>query len=168
MVILSTCVVIVSGQRRRMLYLVMIVNTSRSSQEDEDAGMDNAVDVTGIEAVSCLPTPAVPPPGKEIKSEGASSEQKGKLNCAPVIIMSQWECSYSGSVGGEVIGAESADKEEEEVPVDESLFMEQGDDPINQDDSAAVEDEVPVDESLFDIENLDIDDPSVTKTQDET
>ena len=61
--------------------------------------------------------------------------------------------------------------EEEEIPVDKSLFTEQGDDPVNQDDSGAgVEDEVPVDESLFDIENLDIDDdPSlVTQTQGET
>ena len=62
--------------------------------------------------------------------------------------------------------------EEEEVPVDESLFTDQGDDPINQeaDGGAGIEDEVPVDESLFDIENLDIDDndPLLTQTQGET
>ena len=77
---------------------------------------------------------------------------------------------YSGSVGGEESGAVAAATggEEEEVPMDESLFTEQGDDPSNQDDGAGIEDEVPVDESLFDIENLDIDDPSVTQTQDET
>ena len=83
----------------------------------------------------------------------------------------------SGSVGGPESGSGAAatgggGEEEEEVPVDESLFTEQGDDPVNQDDdgeAAGVEDEVPVDESLFDIENLDIDDdPSVSQTQGET
>ena len=83
----------------------------------------------------------------------------------------------SGSVGGaESVSVAAAtggggEEEEEEVPVDESLFTEQGDDPVNQDGDgeAGVEDEVPVDESLFDIENLDIDDdPSLAQTQGET
>ena len=73
-------------------------------------------------------------------------------------------------VGGEDNGAEAAASggEEDEIPVDESLFMEQGDDPTNQGDGVEVEDEIPVDESLFDFENLDIDDPSLLQTQDET
>ena len=83
---------------------------------------------------------------------------------------------FQGSVGGEVeVGAVPAtvagDNGEEEVPVDESLFMEEeGEDPDNQgNNNGEVEDEVPVDESLFDIENLDIgdDDPSVSQTQQE-
>ena len=83
----------------------------------------------------------------------------------------------AGSVGGAESGSGAAatgggGEEEEQVPVDESLFTEQGDDLVNQDgdgEAAGVEDEVPVDESLFDIENLDIDDdPSVTQTQRET
>ena len=43
------------------------------------------MDVTGIEAVSTLPTPDVPPPGNAVKSEGVSSEQKGKLAYTPAI-----------------------------------------------------------------------------------
>ena len=78
-----------------------------------------------------------------------------------------------GSVGGEGDGngnAESAASggREEEVPVDESLFMEQEEDPVNQASggaAAVTEDEVQVDESLFDIENLGIDDdPSLAQT----
>ena len=48
--------------------------------QDEDGDAGSAVDVTEMESVSTLPTPAVPQPGKEgvTKSEGASSEQKGK------------------------------------------------------------------------------------------
>ena len=81
-----------------------------------------------------------------------------------------------GSVGGEgevggsaVTVVAGGDGSEKEVPVDESLFMEEeGEDPDNQgNDNGEVEDEVPVDESLFDIENLDIDDPSVSQTQQE-
>lgn len=58
----------------------------------------------------------------------------------------------------------------EEIPVDESLFTEEVDDPVNKCDNEGdrPEDEVPVDESLFDIENLDIDDdPSITQTHGE-
>ena len=76
-----------------------------------------------------------------------------------------------GSVGGEgsdgVEAAATSGDGEEEIPVDESLFMEDGEDPGNQNGGA--EDEVPVDESLFDIEDLDInDDPSASQTHGET
>ena len=138
-----------------------------------------------MESVSTVPTPAVPPPGT--KSQGASSEQMGKIHSTPVLISLTYtrcvvnECLNLGSVGGGESGSVAAaatgggggeGKEEKEVPVDESLFTEQGDDPDNQEaDGGArvelVEDEVPVDESLFDIENLDIDDddPSLAQTQ---
>lgn len=42
------------------------------------------MDVTEMESVSTVPTPAVPPPGT--KSQGASSEQMGKIHSAPVLI----------------------------------------------------------------------------------
>ena len=44
-------------------------------QEEENE--ESTVDVTGMEAVSTLPTPAALPPGKVVKSEGASTEQIG-------------------------------------------------------------------------------------------
>lgn len=120
-------------------------------------------------AVSTLPTPAVPPPGKDLKSEGASTEQKGKSTWCPCVNDPTVTLFYNkGSVGGE--GDKSAESaanggREEEVPVDESLFTEQEDVPGNQDDNMAAVDEVQVDESLFDIENLDIDDdPSLAQT----
>lgn len=80
--------------------------------------------------------------------------------------------SVGGDESGSVAAATGGEGEGgEEVPVDESLFTEEGDAPVNQDDNggAGVEDEVPVDESLFDIENLDIDDdPSIAQTRGET
>ena len=62
----------------------------------------SAVDVTGMESVSTLPTPAVPPPGKGItKSQGASSEQMGRLHCTPVLINLTLYCCthWCGFVG---------------------------------------------------------------------
>ena len=142
--------------------------------QDEDDG-EIAVDVTGMTTVSTLPTPAVPPPSKSVKSEGATTEQTGKLSNAPVLLLSNVFRSTKGSVGGEGKSgsAESATTGGgEKIPVDESLFTEQPEDaPSNQGVDGEAEGEVPVDESLFDIENLGIDDdddPSLQQRLGET